>query len=1119
MSQLVAEQVARDAPEILTAKETEDHEHSRSISSDSALLRTRSLSAATKSVYVNTLKRVLCQTEAGLGSGDGDSTAAVGPVGIEFSHEELSQSAAALQHNGDIVSIKTRRYHLRWYPNCFVGRDLVDSLVDRHRFCTDRRAVVQFMDYLMRAGLVHHVVDDHKFKDDYLFYRFYSTDLKQASSVRSASTAVREFLTRSLSRDRSPSKSAMAPAPRGRLEEVAIGDTVAIQEEEEEEEEEEGEPLPPDMAKLAGVVRRNLDIRDRSYRLKIYHSVFVGSDLVSLLLELGAAENREYATQLGRALWTAGYFHHVHDDHQFNDRGFFYRFYCDEDVFVQRDTIQWLKHRAPKMPQLRWTALPSLVPGDSCEPTVWRIQPHTALNSIVLDPTNAGASFDGAEGQAFQETLRQRVCHLLGDPARRRGSAQESESSTAAVTLPIQGRGRRTSWTVSSGESLPEEMGVHHSYLAWEAVDRSRKGSLGKKRTSESLNSIVQLTKGDKTPVVLKRTADLDADKMGSFLQSMLDDGSVGERNDWLLESEHVLGSLQLAGMSADNNVVTDPVDLTQLVWSGEQQILRRRERPATVLLPPCHSDVLRDVFRITSGEIAAAAGLPVGTCVVYEVSVEHPAPVGEVVGYSVCSITGLPRPMSLGKGKVAHKEVLLNAYAIEPSQTSAATGAPTCRTTMVNQVNYDKRVPAWILHDVVRHHPLFGTLLDDVHTAQSVYQKCKEKTGVTLNDFDIMAVLGRGGYGKVLQVKLAVGNGTSHTVYAMKALKRDRYQDDEESRERVLLEREILTECGAHPFIVGLEYAFHTTTKLYMVMEFIAGGDLFTHIHAAPKTGFSTRRLIQNVCEIVLAVDHLHKNRIIYRDLKPENILCDKEGHMKLVDFGLSYRGEAGRPLRATSFCGTEKYMSPEQLLNRPYEESIDWWALGLVIAEMTSGGKHPFKGKTRMDTCRNMVQQPPTYRRSMLQPIDKTVIELMNLFLTKVPFDRLGYGMDGLEKIQKMRAFADVDWSIVMNKGYTLDFVPSVSGDDDLKYFDDSFTSEAPVDSYVPATSAETKPSAINWFANLFTKRRPSATTMGGGDESTDDGVFDKFDYQKPAPLGGSEGTTISPTQKGAD
>lgn len=175
------------------------------------------------------------------------------------------------------------------------------------------------------------------------------------------------------------------------------------------------------------------------------------------------------------------------------------------------------------------------------------------------------------------------------------------------------------------------------------------------------------------------------------------------------------------------------------------------------------------------------------GTCVVYEVSVEHPEPSEGVVGYSVCSITGLPRPMSPGKGKVAHKEVLLNAYAIEPSQTSAATDAPTCRTTMVNQVNYDKRVPAWILHDVVRHHPLFGTLLDDVHTAQSVYQKSKEKTAVTLNDFDIMAVLGRGGYGKVLQVKLAVDNGASHTIYAMKALKRDRYQEDEQSRERMI--------------------------------------------------------------------------------------------------------------------------------------------------------------------------------------------------------------------------------------------------------------------------------------------------------------------------------------------
>ena len=163
------------------------------------------------------------------------------------------------------------------------------------------------------------------------------------------------------------------------------------------------------------------------------------------------------------------------------------------------------------------------------------------------------------------------------------------------------------------------------------------------------------------------------------------------------------------------------------------------------------------------------------------------------------------------------------------------------------------------------------------------------------------MAVLGRGGYGKVLQVKLNGDKNNTGTddVYAMKAIKREAVSDGE-SKKRLILERLILTEAN-HPFITSLEYAFHTSTKLYMVMEFVAGGDLFTHIHCV--RGFREERILDHASEMALGIEALHSNRVIYRDLKPENVLLDHKGHIKLVDFGLSYAERKARIFGQTLF------------------------------------------------------------------------------------------------------------------------------------------------------------------------------------------------------------------------
>ena len=194
--------------------------------------------------------------------------------------------------------------------------------------------------------------------------------------------------------------------------------------------------------------------------------------------------------------------------------------------------------------------------------------------------------------------------------------------------------------------------------------------------------------------------------------------------------------------------------------------------------------------------------------------------------------------------------------------------------------------------------------------------------------------------------------------------------------------------------------------------MEFVAGGDLFTHIHCV--RGFREERILDHASEMALGIEVFHSNRVIYRDLKPENVLLDHKGHIKLVDFGLSYRERKARIYGQTLFV-VQKIYGSEQLLNRVYGPEIDWWSFGIVLAEMVSGGKHPFLGRNRLETCRNMVKKKQTYVRRLrgAPPVSKELISLMNGFLEKQCTERLGYGENGFLRIKKMPFFAEKDGS----------------------------------------------------------------------------------------------------------
>jgi len=365
-----------------------------------------------------------------------------------------------------------------------------------------------------------------------------------------------------------------------------------------------------------------------------------------------------------------------------------------------------------------------------------------------------------------------------------------------------------------------------------------------------------------------------------------------------------------------------------------------------------------------------------------------------------------------------------------------------------------------------------------------------------SIDDFELLAVLGRGGFGKVMMVR----HKKDANVYAMKVLKKAELLRRRQV-ERTRTERHILEKATGHPFMVSLAYAFQTKHKLYMVMDFVQGGDFFTFLRKVGRMKESWAQLY--VCEIALALQALHDIDVVYRDLKPENVLMERDGHVKLTDFGLSRsfemrdalpddmeKGRGAMGYTTRSFCGTEQYMSPEMLLQRGHTKAVDWWCLGLLMHEMLTG-RHPFHGGTHYDTLKNMVSRPPTLD-GRLSDGAKSI--LMG-FLTKDSTKRYGCSPLGAKELQVHRFFSGLNWNKVMRKEIPAPYIPQVGNVADTSNFEDVFTKERPVDSVVASTStAEQR----GWLGGFF-----SAITIGGGKGNNSDPT--KTKKKKKRPTGG--------------
>ena len=278
------------------------------------------------------------------------------------------------------------------------------------------------------------------------------------------------------------------------------------------------------------------------------------------------------------------------------------------------------------------------------------------------------------------------------------------------------------------------------------------------------------------------------------------------------------------------------------------------------------------------------------------------------------------------------------------------------------------------------------------------------EEERITPSSFVCLALLGKGSFGEVYLVQKI----NSGSYFAMKVLSKDKIMG-QNLLKYAMAERNVLS-LSNHPFIVKLNFAFQTLSKLFLILDYCPGGDLSKHLYHEKR--FIEPRAKFYICEILLALEDLHKRDIIFRDLKPDNVVLDSEGHCKLTDFGLSKEGVFDSQC-AKSFCGSIAYLAPEMLKKQGHGKAVDWYLLGVLFYEMLIGIP-PFFTEKREDIFYNIEYgelQIPKF-------ISKDASNLLRDLLQKDPSKRLGGGIKDSLEIKEHYYFKDVNWDDVYNK-----------------------------------------------------------------------------------------------------
>lgn len=292
----------------------------------------------------------------------------------------------------------------------------------------------------------------------------------------------------------------------------------------------------------------------------------------------------------------------------------------------------------------------------------------------------------------------------------------------------------------------------------------------------------------------------------------------------------------------------------------------------------------------------------------------------------------------------------------------------------------------------------------------------------VKLDDFEMLKTIGTGTFGRVVLCR----RRKDSRYYAMKILEiadviRLKQVDHVKNEKALLVQVQ-------HPFIIELLWTHHDAGCLYMLFEYYCGGELFTYLRNAGRFTTSTATLY--AAEIVLALDYLHKLCIVYRDLKPENLLLDRDGHVKLTDFGFAKKLHD----KTWTLCGTPEYLAPEIIQSKGHNKAVDWWALGILVYEMLAGFP-PFFDDNPFAIYEKILAGKIDWPKH-IDPIAKDLIKKL---LVPDRAKRLGNMKHGADDVKRHRWFKNISWEDVYYKKVQPPIVPKVSYAGDTRNFEE--------------------------------------------------------------------------------
>ncbi|EGR30822.1 protein kinase domain protein [Ichthyophthirius multifiliis] len=294
--------------------------------------------------------------------------------------------------------------------------------------------------------------------------------------------------------------------------------------------------------------------------------------------------------------------------------------------------------------------------------------------------------------------------------------------------------------------------------------------------------------------------------------------------------------------------------------------------------------------------------------------------------------------------------------------------------------------------------------------------------------------LLGKGSFGTVYLVQMK----KTKQLFAMKRLNKENITKQDQIL-KVIEEKNIMSNLKCF-FIIQLIYAFQTPKKLYFVMEFMQGGEMFLYIRQERQ--FSEQKTRFYIAEIILALEYIHSKNIIYRDLKPENILINKDGHIKICDFGLSKQGIGDNETTKT-VCGTPEYLAPEILRGKPHGKEVDWYSLGCIFYEFLTGYP-PYYNRNKQLMFQNRLS-----RQIEMKPyFSKDASDIIQALLQNDPDKRLG--KNGCKEIKEHIFFQDIDWDKLKNLEIQPPFVPKLKNEYDLQYISSEFKNQVIDETY---------------------------------------------------------------------